>query len=160
MRILEYPDPGLKLQARPLDKESGRHLRALVRRMTRAMRDAPGIGLAATQVGVQERVIVYEIEDEVTALVNPRVVDVSEERSVEEEGCLSFPGLVVPIERPVRVVCDATTIDGEPVTVEADDLTARVIQHEIDHLDGVLITDRADPDERKAALKRYRQERL
>jgi peptide deformylase len=160
MRILEYPDPGLKLEARELDKESVRHLRTLVRRMTRAMRDAPGIGLAATQVGVQERVIVYEIDDEVTALVNPRIVETSEECAVEEEGCLSFPGLVVPIERSVRVVCEGSTVEGEPVSVDADEMMARVIQHEIDHLDGVLIIDRAEPDERKAALKRYRQERL
>lgn len=160
MRILEYPDPGLKLQARVLEKESGRHLRTLVKRMTRAMRDVPGIGLAATQVGVQERVIVYEIDDGVTALVNPRIVEASEECTVEEEGCLSFPGLVVPVERPLRVVCDASTVDGEALSIEADELTARVIQHEIDHLDGVLMIDRADPEERKAALKRYRQERL
>jgi peptide deformylase len=160
MRILEYPDPGLKEHARPLGQAGGRHLRTLVKRMTRAMREAPGIGLAATQVGVQERVIVYEIEDEVTALVNPEIVDSSEECTVEEEGCLSFPGLVVPIERPSRVVCRAMDVEGEPVTVDADELEARVIQHEIDHLDGVLIIDRAEPEERKAALKRYRQERL
>jgi peptide deformylase len=130
--------------------------------MARLMYEAPGVGLAATQVGVLKRVIVYDIDEEksgVIALCNPEVVERGEELEVDDEGCLSLPGISVAIERPTRIVCEALSLNGNRVRIEADGFHARLLQHEIDHLDGVLIIDRATPEERKAALVRYREAR-
>lgn len=126
--------------------------------MARAMYDAPGIGLAAPQIGVLKRIIVCEFGEEgenPVALCNPVIVESSEECEVDDEGCLSLPGISVPVERPCRVVCEAVSLKGNPVRIEAEGLRARLLQHEIDHLDGLLIIDRATPEERKAALRRY-----
>ncbi len=132
----------------------------LVERMTRLMQEARGVGLAAPQVGVLRRVLVYQTDDEepVVALVNPRLTGSSEELESVDEGCLSLgaASVVVPVERPARVTVEATTPEGEVVTVEAEGLEARVIQHELDHLDGVLILDRTGPDERRGALGQLR----
>lgn len=157
MRILRYPDPGLKQRAVEVDPAADPTLRDLVARMARAMYDAEGIGLAATQVGVLKRVIVYDLEDGLHALCNPRIVEQSDELEEGEEGCLSVPGISVPVRRPASVVCEGVSLDGKRVVVEAEGLLARLFQHEIDHLDGTVILDRLDPEQRKAALKAYHE---
>jgi len=157
--VRQYPDPVLKNPAVPVG-ESDDELRALTARMTDIMRASHGVGLAAPQIGVSRRVLVYGMrdDDEVHVLVNPELVERSEETEVENEGCLSLLGgeLSIPVERHVRVRVSATDAAGEPVDYEAEGLEARVIQHEIDHLDGVLIVDRAENDERKGALRELR----
>jgi peptide deformylase len=157
--VRQYPDPVLKNPAAPVgtvDEE----LRSLTERMTDVMRASHGVGLAAPQIGVSRRVLVYGMRDDdaVHVLVNPQLVERSEETEVETEGCLSLLGgeLSVPVERHVRVRVSATDADGEPVEYEAEGLEARVIQHEIDHLDGVLIVDRAQDEERKGAMRELR----
>ena len=157
--VRQYPDPVLKNPAVPVG-EPDDELRALTARMTDIMRASHGVGLAAPQIGVSRRVLVYGMRDDdvVHVLVNPELVERSEETEVENEGCLSLLGgeLSIPVERHVRVRVSATDADGEVVEYEAEGLEARVIQHEIDHLDGVLIVDRAQNDERKGALRELR----
>ena len=157
--VRQYPDPVLKNPAVPVG-EPDDELRALTARMTDIMRASHGVGLAAPQIGVSRRVLVYGMRDDdvVHVLVNPELVERSEETEVENEGCLSLLGgeLSIPVERHVRVRVSATGADGEVVEYEAEGLEARVIQHEIDHLDGVLIVDRAQNDERKGALRELR----
>ena len=144
--------------ARPVSEFSD-DLRALVERMTRLMDDANGVGLAGNQVGLLRRLLVYrpDREDaESRALVNPTIVERSEELATDEEGCLSLGPLRVPVERHVRVTVAAQDEHGDPVRVEAADLEARILQHEIDHLDGVLIIDRTSPEARREALAALR----
>jgi peptide deformylase len=155
--ILVHPNPALKQPAAPVDPASDKELMRLVRSMAKTMYDAPGVGLAATQVGVQKRVIVFDLEDGLVALCNPLIVETSEETDVDDEGCLSLPGITVPVERAVSCVCEALDVKGAPVRLEAEGFFARVLQHETDHLDGLLIIDRATPDERRAAMRRYRE---
>jgi peptide deformylase len=160
MDVLRHPNPSLKQRALPVDLSQERDLKTLCVNMGRAMYDGPGIGLAAPQIGILKRVIVYDLDDEkpsLVALLNPEIVQSSDELEIEDEGCLSFPGVSIPIERAAFVVCDALTLSGKPVRIEAEGLHARLLQHEIDHLDGVLIIDRATAEERKEALKRYRE---
>lgn len=157
MDILEHPNPALKQAAAICDPASDRELPRLVKAMVRTMHDAPGVGLAATQVGVQKRVIVFDIDDAVIALCNPVIVQRSDETELDDEGCLSLPGITVPVERAVSCVCEALDLKGTPVRLEFEGFPARVLQHETDHLDGILIIDRAAPDERRAALRRYRE---
>lgn len=157
MDILVHPNPVLRVCAGDAERFGQRELKDLVAQMARAMYDAPGVGLAATQVGVMERVLVYDVDDQLVALCNPQISRVSEETELSEEGCLSLPGIEVPVERAVSLTCDAYDINGDPITIEAEGLLARVIQHEIDHLDGVLIIDRATPEERRAAIRRYNE---
>ena len=158
-QIRQYPDPALRMQALEVD-EADEAVPDLVERMTRLMQEARGVGLAAPQVGVLRRVLIYQTDDEepVVALVNPRLTGSSEERESVDEGCLSLGAatVVMPVERPVTVTVEATTPEGETVTVEAEGLEARVIQHELDHLDGVLILDRTTPEERRSALGQLR----
>lgn len=154
MRILEHPNPALTQRAADVDPASDSELAALVTRMARVMYDAPGVGLAATQIGVQKRVIVYDIDDELVVLCNPVITERSEECESTEEGCLSVPGIGIDISRNCRVVCEALSFAGEPLRIEAEGLLARVLQHEIDHLDGVLILDRCDPQTRRDAIRR------
>ena len=155
--VLIHPNAALKQRASEVDPTTDAELRELCGRMAKAMYDAPGIGFAATQIGVMKRVIVYDLDDErgLVALCNPRIVSTSDEVVVDEEGCLSLPGITVNVERAFHVTCEAETLKGSTVTFDAEDLHARLLQHEIDHLDGVLIIDRADAEERKAALRRY-----
>jgi peptide deformylase len=155
--VLTHPNAALKQRAEEVDPTTDTELRELCARMARAMYGAPGIGLAATQIGVMKRVIVYDLDDErgVIALCNPRIVTTSEEVVVDEEGCLSLPGITVNVERAFQLTIEAETLKGSTVTFDAEDLHARLLQHEIDHLDGVLIIDRAEPEERRAALRRY-----
>ena len=158
MDILTHPNPALKETAAEVDPEHDRDLASLVRSMAKAMYEAPGVGLAATQVGVQKRVFVFDVDEGLVAVCNPRIVKHSVETSVDEEGCLSLPGMTVVVERPAAVVCEGIDLGGKKVVIEGDGLLARVLQHETDHLDGVLILDRATPEERRAALKRFREQ--
>ena len=158
MEVLCHPNAALKQVAAPVDPSTDADLKELCRKMARAMYDAPGIGLAAPQIGVLKRVIIYDLSEDspgAVALCNPEIVESSEELDFDDEGCLSLPGITIPIERPSRVVCEALTLTGRVVRIEAEGLHARLLQHEIDHLDGVLMIDRAEPEERKAALRRY-----
>ncbi len=155
MEILTHPNPVLKQHAAEVDPATDEELRALVEQMVKIMHEAPGVGLAAPQIGVQKRVIVMDLDDGVVALCNPQLVQTSELTELEDEGCLSVPGITVPVERFFDVTCEAQDLKGNPVRIEASGLLARVLQHETDHLDGVLIIDRAAPEERKAALRRY-----
>ncbi len=157
MDILVHPNPALKQPAALVDPAADKELARLVRAMAQAMYDAPGVGLAATQVGVQKRVIVLDIEDGLMALCNPIIVEASEETDIDDEGCLSLPGITVPVARSLTCVCEALDLEGAPVRLEAEGFFARVLQHETDHLDGVLIIDRATPEERRAAIRRYNE---
>jgi peptide deformylase len=158
-QIRQYPDPALRLPANEVE-DVGDAVAELVDRMTRLMQEARGVGLAAPQVGVLRRVLVYQTSDEepVVALLNPRVTASSDEEETADEGCLSLgaASVVVPVPRPVSVTVEAVTPEGEPLKVEAEGLEARVIQHELDHLDGVLIIDRTSPDDRRQALGQLR----
>ena len=155
--VRKYGDPVLRSRALEIERFDGA-LREEVRRMGQLMHESLGIGLAATQVGVMHRVLVYRVESEgaIAALVNPVIEWASEETEPMEEGCLSLPGVLVDVERPVHVRVRAQDDRGEPLLVEASGLEARVIQHEIDHLDGVLIVDRTDRDQRKRAMRTLR----
>jgi peptide deformylase len=157
--VRQYPDPVLRMKANEV-ADFDDSVTDLVERMTMLMDEARGVGLAAPQIGVLRRVLVYRTaEDEpVTALVNPRIVSTREESDTVGEGCLSLGAatVVVDVERPMAVTLEAQTPAGEPVQIEAEGLQARVIQHEVDHLDGVLIIDRTTPEQRKEALAQLR----
>jgi len=150
-QIRQYPDPVLKMEAREVESFDD-DLRRLVERMKRLMKDAYGLGLAGNQVGILRRVLVFQHDDEAEALVNPRIVERSKETGTDEEGCLSIQRVRVPVERAVSVTVEAQDPDGKEVRLELDELTARVVQHEVDHLQGVLILDRTDPDSRRQAM--------
>lgn len=158
-QVRQYPDPVLRMQAREVDALD-ESVAALVERMSRLMEEARGVGLAAPQLGILRRILVYQVAEEapVSALVNPRLVSSTDESTVEEEGCLSLGAatIVVEVERPVGVTIEATTPAGEPVRIEAEGLEARVLQHELDHLNGVLTIDRTTPEHRRAALAKLR----
>lgn len=156
MQILTHPSPALRQRADEVEPATDDSLRDLVGKMARAMYDAPGVGLAATQVGVLKRVLIYDLDDGLVALCNPRIVERSEEIETDEEGCLSVPGISIPIERNCELVCEAEDLEGATVTVRASDLLARLLQHEVDHLNGVIILDRATDEDRKTALRKYR----
>jgi len=157
--IRAFGDPSLRSRAVEIDRFDA-DLRREVERMGRLMHDAIGIGLAATQLGVMHRLLVYQIEPDapLNALINPVLEWASEdEREVMDEGCLSLPGVLVEVERPVHVRVRARDEHGEALLIEASGLEARVIQHEMDHLDGVLILDRASREQRKAAMRALRE---
>lgn len=143
-RVRTYGDPVLKQMAKPVDVVDGAVVQ-LVDNMIETMYDAIGAGLAAPQVGVQKRLFVYDIGEGPEALVNPEIVE-SEGELFHDEGCLSIPGLRVGIMRPARVHVTGYDLDGNEVSFEAEDFLGRVFQHEIDHLDGVLMVERLDPD--------------
>lgn len=155
MEILTHPAPALKASTYEVDPKTDKDLLPLVKSMAKTMYDAPGVGLAAPQVGVLKRVVVIDVDDGLMVMCNPRIIEHSEETEVEEEGCLSLPGITVPVERPLSVVAEALNLEGNLVRIEATELLARALQHEIDHLDGVLIIDRATPEDRKVALRQY-----
>jgi peptide deformylase len=156
--IRQYGDPILRTKARAVDEFDDR-LRAEIERMGRLMHDSIGIGLAATQVGVAHRLFVYRVEPDspVQAVVNPEIEWSSKDKEFAEEGCLSLPGVHVDVERPLHIRVRAQDAYGEPVVIEASGLEARVIQHETDHLDGVLILDRTSRDQRKDAMRALRE---
>ncbi len=152
--IRRYGDPALTQRASEVDEIDGRVAR-LVSDMFDTMYDAPGTGLAANQVGVQRRVFVYDVGDGPKTVINPRVVETSGEWTFEE-GCLSVPGLSWPIVRPDRVHLVGLDLDGNEVSLEADTLEGRVFQHELDHLDGILLVERLDDDQRREARRLLR----
>lgn len=157
--IRQWGDPVLRTAARPVESVSELH-RRLVADMIDTMREAPGVGLAGPQVGVTDRVFVYEVEEESGAVFNPVIVDRSDELIEDEEGCLSLPGLLYPVTRNESVTVQGLDEHGEPVSITGHGLLARVFQHEIDHLDGVLFVDRLSPEDRKTALAELRDRAL
>jgi peptide deformylase len=158
-QVRQYPDPVLRMKANDVD-EIDDSVTGLVERMKGLMSEARGVGLAAPQLGILRRVLVYQAgeEEPFRALVNPRVVESGEERIADDEGCLSLgaASVIVEVERPTMIVVEATSPEGEELRIEAEGLEARVIQHELDHLDGVLIIDRTSPEQRREALAKLR----
>jgi peptide deformylase len=154
-RIRQYGDPALRMKAREVESFDDDLVR-LVERMTALMHEAQGVGLAATQIGVLRRLFVFVHEDEDRVLVNPVLAARSEEISVDEEGCLSLREVLVPVERSTAVTIEGLDTAGEPIRLELELPTARIVQHELDHLDGVLIIDRTDDESRRAALAKLR----
>jgi peptide deformylase len=150
-----FGDPVLRTPAE-LVVDFDKELRQLVKDLQDTMLDAPGVGLAAPQIGVGLRVFTYHVDDTLGHLVNP-VLDLSDEEQEDEEGCLSFPGLAFPTKRAWSVVAKGQDMHGEPVTIEGTELLARCVQHETDHLDGVLFLDRLDAYARKEAMREIRQ---
>jgi peptide deformylase len=157
-QIRTFGDPVLKSPASPVtDFDAG--LRAEIDRMVEIMRGAIGVGLAATQLGIMRRLLVFQAGPDAppTPLVNPEIDWSSEHGATAEEGCLSLPGVVVDVERPLHVRVRGRDAEGEPMLIEASGLEARVIQHEMDHLDGVLMIERATSEQRKGALRALRE---
>jgi len=150
-----FGDPVLRTPAEPV-RDFDAELRRLVRDLTETMLDAPGVGLAAPQIGVGLRVFTYYVDDVLGHLINPSL-ELSAEHETDEEGCLSFPGLAFPTQRAHGVVATGFDMHGEPVTLEGTGQLARCVQHETDHLDGVLFIDRLDPAARKLAMKEIRE---
>jgi len=158
-QIRQYPDPVLRMRANEVESFDD-DLRRLVERMTQLMQDARGVGLAGTQVGTLQRVFVFQPteEDEPRALVNPVLVHASEVKLTETEGCLSLQGVTIPVERPAKVKLEAKDETGKDVQLELEEHAARVAQHELDHLDGILILDRTTAEARREALGILRPE--
>src|SRR5215469_6724848 len=156
--VVKFGDPVLKSKASPV-ANFGPELRAEVERMIEIMRDGLGVGLAATQLGILRRLLVFQAgpDAEPTALINPEVEWLSTETAVAEEGCLSLPRVSMDVERPLYARFSGRDVEGEPIVIEAAGLEARVLQHELDHLDGVLILDRTTRAQRKAALRALRE---
>ncbi len=156
--VRKYGDPVLRARALAIDRFDERLVEE-TQRMADVMHDSLGIGLAATQVGVMHRVLVYRVEPDaaVAVLVNPEIEWRSFEEEVAEEGCLSLPGVLVEVERPVYVRVKGRDERGDALLIEASGLEARVLQHEVDHLDGVLILDRTARSQRKEAMKALRE---
>ena len=159
LEVRKFGDPVLKTRAAPVENFDESLLR-LTKDMLATMRDNEGVGLAATQVGRLKRVFVAAIEDDEYVMVNPVLTDISETTETATEGCLSIPGIQVDVERPVAVTISGQDVSGKPLQIEASDLLARVLQHEVDHLDGVLILDRTDRQSRKAAMREWREHLL
>ncbi len=157
--IRQFGDPVLRQRAADTEAVTGAH-RRLVQDMLETMRVAPGVGLAGPQVGVLDRVFVWEVEDAHGAVFNPVITARSADRVEAEEGCLSLPGLYYPVVRSAAVIVEGMDENAQPVRLEAEDLLARVCQHEIDHLDGVLFIDHLPEDLRKEALARLRDQAL
>ena len=154
-------DPVLRIEAEDVEAYDA-DLRALVRDMFETMYHEEGIGLAAPQIGVSKRVIVLDLrredhDDEPIALVNPRLTWKSTETAKQTEGCLSIPGLEEIVERPAKVRVEARDPEGEPIELEADELLARALQHEIDHLDGILFLDRVSALKRRMLLRKWKK---
>jgi peptide deformylase len=158
LTIRQYGDPVLKERTREVDEIDGA-VASLVESMLETMYAAPGTGLAANQVGVQRRIFVYDVGDGPQTVINPRIVE-SDGEWVYDEGCLSIPGLSWEIVRPNAVHLVGLDIDGNELSVEATELEGRVFQHELDHLDGVLLVERLNEDQRKEALKILRSRTL
>jgi peptide deformylase len=156
--LRSFGDPALRARASDVREFDGELAREAERMIT-IMRDAMGVGLAATQLGVMRRLLVFQAGSGATptALVNPEVEWLSDEEAITEEGCLSLPGIAVDVERPLHARVRGLDVRGEPQLLEASGLEARVLQHEIDHLDGVLILDRTSREQRKGALRALRE---
>ena len=154
-RIRQYGDTVLRMKAREVEAFDD-DLERLVERMTELMHEANGVGLAATQVGVLRRLFVFVDEGEDRVLVNPTITKRSKDIEIDDEGCLSLREVLVPVERAKSVTFEGVDTKGEPVTFQLELPVSRVVQHELDHLDGVLIIDRTDDESRRAALARLR----
>lgn len=160
--IVLMGDPVLRRPADPVESFDD-DLRALVDDMFETMYHAEGVGLAAPQIGLSKRILVVDVRDDDDpaagrfAVINPEIVAVSRETEKASEGCLSIPGLEELVERPAVVEVRGFDVHGETFTVEADDLLGRALQHEIDHLDGVLFLDRVSPLKRRMLLKKWRK---
>jgi peptide deformylase len=157
--IRTFGDPVLKTRAAPVDTFDG-SLARLTEDMLATMRENDGVGLAANQVGRLKRVLVASVEDEDFVIVNPVIDDRSTTTEREPEGCLSIPGINVEVDRATVVTVTGQDVTGEPLRIEAKDMLARVLQHEIDHLDGVMILDRTDRYSRKEAMREWREHLL
>jgi peptide deformylase len=157
-QIRQYPDAVLRMRAREIDRFDD-DLARLADRMGHLMRDARGVGLAATQVGVLQRLFVFQRAeaDEPTAIVNPEITERAEETEVADEGCLSLQGVLVPVERSLAVKIEGQDVRGEPLRLELEEMDARVVQHELDHLDGVLMLERTSEEARREALATLRR---
>jgi len=158
LRIRTWGDPVLRQPARPVERVTRVH-RRLIEDMIETMRAAPGVGLAAPQVGVSERIFVWEHEGEAGAVINPTVVSLAGD-SIDEEGCLSIPGIYFPVARSEVARIEGVGADGGPFVLEGTGFLARILQHETDHLDGVLFLARLAPEDRREALSRLREEAL
>jgi peptide deformylase len=159
LRIRTFGDPVLREPARPVE-EFDEALRRLADDMVVTMREAPGVGLAAPQVGRSLRLIVFDVgENGSHALANPVLHDEWGDQ-LEEEGCLSLPGLYYPVSRAMKVWAQGHDLDGGEVTIQAEELLARVLQHEVDHLNGVLFIDRLDEEHRSQAMAAIRDQAL
>jgi peptide deformylase len=154
-QIRQYGDPVLRMRADDVEVFDD-ELRGLGERMIALMHDADGIGLAATQVGIVRRLFACTLDGEDRVLVNPVVTAVGTETEIDVEGCLSLGTVRVPVERARRVTVEARDVTGAPLSLELEGTSARVVQHELDHLDGTLMLDRTDPDSRREALARLR----
>ncbi|CAN5832637.1 peptide deformylase [soil metagenome] len=157
--IRTFGDPVLKTRAAPVETFDEPLVR-LTRDMLTTMRDNDGVGLAANQVGRLKRVLVASVEDDDYVIVNPVLTEMSDATERAPEGCLSIPGIQVEVERPTSVTVSGMDDSGEPLQIEASDILARVLQHEVDHLDGVLILDRTDRASRRAAMREWREHLL
>ena len=157
--IRTFGDPVLKTRAAPVESFDD-SLARLTEEMLATMRENDGVGLAANQVGRLKRVLVASVEDEDYVIVNPVLSDISETTERSQEGCLSIPGINVEVDRPTAVTVTGQNASGEPLRIEAQDMLARVLQHEVDHLDGVLILDRTDRQSRKDAMREWREHLL
>jgi peptide deformylase len=155
-QIRQYPDSVLRMQAPPVENFDD-DLRRLVTRMGELMKDANGVGLAATQIGVLRRVFVFaRDEDDVAVLVNPEIVRRGDEAETDDEGCLSIQGVTMPVERPISVRIEGRDETGQEVAYDLEGTPARIVQHELDHLDGTMILDRTTPEARREALAALR----
>lgn len=153
--IRKFGDPVLRSAAAVVTDIDSK-LVALSETMFTVMYEAPGLGLAGPQIGVQKQIFVYDVDENPQVLLNPTIVESSGEW-VYDEGCLSIPGLYVEMLRPKQILVRGISLDGNTVEIEADELLARLLQHEIDHLQGVLMFDRMTPDQRKLAMAEYRK---
>lgn len=151
LRIRIFGDPVLREKAKPV-KKIDKIISNLAKSMLETMKAEKGVGLAATQIGVLEKICVCDPGENPMVLINPEIIEVSEEKEIFEEGCLSLPRVTVNISRPKRIKVRALDLKGRVQIIEAEDLLARIIQHEIDHLNGNLILDRASKEERRKAL--------
>ncbi len=154
-QVRQYGDPVLRMRANEVESFDA-ELARLAEKMTELMHDGDGIGLAATQVGVLKRLFVFNDEGEDRIVVNPVLTITGKETETDEEGCLSLGPVRMPVERHVQVTVDGVDQAGEPLHLELEGLSARVVQHEADHLDGRLIIDRTDPESRRAAMSELR----
>src|SRR5215212_9717671 len=157
--VRTFGDPVLKTRAAPVESFDG-SLAHLTEEMLSTMREHEGVGLAANQVGRLKRVLVAAMEDEEYVIVNPVLTNAAETTESVSEGCLSIPGIQVDVERPIAVTVSGQDVSGNPLQLEASDLLARILQHEVDHLDGVLILNRTDRQSRKAAMREWRERLL
>ena len=156
--IRQFGDPVLRQRAKEVENVDGALVR-LVEDMYETMYDAPGVGLAAPQVGIERRLFVYDVGDGPSAVINPEIVESSGEWT-SDEGCLSIPDLSWTVVRPNQVHLRGTSLEGEEIDIEADELLARCFQHEMDHLDGILLVERLDEEQHKSAMSILRRRAL